>query len=126
MEIKKQITRVESEQRIATNNLKNITTIEEKIKEQLDSKVSIYDFVTTFVDEIIVSKVGDDRKDIILDIYLNFNRGYSDNKRGSKVKRGEVTATKLSSDVVIESLETDKRKTFVMNKFKYNVYMNQE
>lgn len=124
--IKKKVARIEAEQRIINSNFKNISIIEDKIKEQLEFKDNIYDFVTTFVDEIIVSKINGDRKDIQLDIYLNFSKKYDDNTRGAKHLKKDIPAIKYLSDIELGTLETTKRSDFKMNKFKYNVYINQE
>ena len=84
---------------------------------------SIEEFIRKFVDEIIVSKVDDDRYNIKLDIYLNLFGTERSHTKGAKHINGS-----LENEILyMENQKCDtvevKRADNKPNKFTYDVYV---
>ena len=84
---------------------------------------SLEDFIRKFVDEIIVSKIDDDRYNIKLDIYLNLL-----GNELPKIKGARHIAGATSDDILyLENQTCDtieiKRAIDNPNRFTYNVYL---
>ncbi|MGN0966839.1 MAG: recombinase family protein [Candidatus Coprovivens sp.] len=99
----------------------NIENITKSIQEEI-SGGSLEDFIRKFVDEIIVSKIDDDRYNIKLDIYLNLLGNELPKIKGAR-HIGGVT----SDDILyLENQTCDtieiKRAIDNPNRFTYNVY----
>lgn len=100
----------------------NIEKITKSIQEEINGGF-LEDFIRKFVDEIIVSKIGNDRYNIKLDIYLNL--------LGSelpKIKGARHIAGATADDILYLKNKTNyttevKRKTNKLNRFTYNVYV---
>ena len=100
----------------------NIENITKSIQEEI-SGGSLEDFIRKFVDEIIVSKIDDDRYNIKLDIYLNLLGNELPKIKGAR-HIGGVT----SDDILyLENQTCDtieiKRAIDNPNRFTYNVYL---
>lgn len=100
----------------------NIEKITKSIQEEI-SGGSLGDFIRKFVDEIIVSKIDDDRYNIKLDIYLNLLGNELPKIKGAR-HIGGVT----SDDILyLENQTCDtieiKRAIDNPNRFTYNVYL---
>lgn len=120
--LKKKITTLEKEKdlmSISTSNLKNVKSA---IKKQLDFKTNIQSFVETFVDEIIVSKIDNDRQNIKLDIFLNLIKKPKVNTKGSR-HLGTINENLSIYSSSCDTLDLG-RSDFKRNTFTYNVYLN--
>ena len=100
----------------------NIEKITKSIQEEITGG-SLEDFIRKFVDEIIVSKIDDDRYNIKLDIYLNLLGNELPKIKGAR-HIGGVT----SDDILyLENQTCDtieiKRAIDNTNRFTYNVYL---
>ena len=100
----------------------NIEKITKSIQEEITGG-SLEDFIRKFVDEIIVSKIDDDRYNIKLDIYLNLLGNELPKIKGAR-HIGGVT----SDDILyLENQTCDtieiKRTIDNPNRFTYNVYL---
>lgn len=116
------ITELEKEQKLMLISTANLKDVEETIKKQLDFKSNIQFFVETFVDEIIVSKIDNNRNNIKLDIFLNLIKKPVVNTRGSKYI-GKINEKISIYSATCDSLDFG-RADFKRNKFTYNVYLN--
>ena len=100
----------------------NIEKITKSIQEEI-SGGSLEDFIRKFVDEIIVSKIDDDRYNIKLDIYLNLLGNELPKIKGAR-HIGGVTADDI---LYLENQTCDtieiKRAIDNPNRFTYNVYL---
>ena len=106
--------------------LKEMDNNIEKIMKSIQEEISggfLEDFIRKFVDEIIVSKIDNDRYNIKLDIYLNL--------LGSelpKIKGARHIAGATANDILYLKNKTNdttevKRKNNKLNRFTYNVYV---
>ncbi|CCY93250.1 resolvase N-terminal domain protein [Firmicutes bacterium CAG:884] len=100
----------------------NIEKITKSIQEEI-SGGSLEDFIRKFVDEIIVSKIDDDRYNIKLDIYLNLLGNELPKIKGERHIDGAT-----SDDILyLENQTCDtieiKRAIDNPNRFTYNVYL---
>ena len=100
----------------------NIEKITKSIQEEI-SGGSLEDFIRKFVDEIIVSKIYDDRYNIKLDIYLNLLGNELPKIKGARHIDGAT-----SDDILyLENQTCDtieiKRTIDNPNRFTYNVYL---
>ena len=100
----------------------NIEKITKSIQEEI-SGGSLEDFIRKFVDEIIVSKINDDRYNIKLDIYLNLIGNELPKIKGARHIDGAT-----SDDILyLENQTCDtieiKRTIDNLNRFTYNVYL---
>lgn len=121
--LQKKINKIEVEEEVINKNYKNISNIENKIKQELEFKDSVYDFVIGVVDEIIVKKIDGNRKKVQLDVYLNFGIPFKSNERGSKYKGGKISTIKYIENKQIETVEIKKRNDHILNEFNYSVYI---
>ena len=118
--LKKKITALEKDlMPISTSNLKNV---ESAIKKQLDFKTNIQSFVETFVNEIIVSKIDNDRQNIKLDIFLNLIKKPKVATKGSRYL-GFINENLSVYSSRCGTLDLG-RTGFKRNTFTYNVYLN--
>ncbi len=100
----------------------NIDKMSKSIQEEINGG-SIEEFIRKFVDEIIVSKVDDDRYNIKLDIYLNLFGTERSHTKGAKHINGS-----LENEILyMENQKCDtvevKRADNKPNKFTYDVYV---
>lgn len=107
---------------ILNQNQDNVEKITKSIQEEINGG-SIEEFVRKFVDEIIVSKINEDRYDVKLDIYLNL-LGID----RPKIKGARHLKEIISDDILfIENEKCDSieimREDRKLNKFTYNVYV---
>ena len=107
---------------ILNQNQDNVEKITKSIQEEKNGG-SIEEFVRKFVDEIIVSKINEDRYDVKLDIYLNL-LGID----RPKIKGARHLKEIISDDILfIENEKCDSieimREDRKLNKFTYNVYV---
>ena len=118
--LKKRITTLEKDlMSISTANLKNV---ESAIKKQLDFKTNIQSLVEAFVDEIIVSKIDNDRNNIKLDIFLNLIKKTKTTIKGSK-HIGSINHNSSIYSSTCDTLDLG-RADFKRNSFTYNVYLD--
>ena len=103
-------------------NKNNIDKIKKSIQKEIDGGL-LEEFIRKFVDEIIVSKIEEDRYNIKLDIYLNLlgnelpKRKCARHINGiSKLDKVYLLNQKYS---VTESIKNTRKH----NKFNYNVYI---
>ena len=113
--IKDQIDLLEQSQ----NNIQKIT---KSIQDEINGG-SLEEFIRRFVDEVIVSKIDNDRYNIKLDIYLNLFGSEKPKIKGARHIDGKVTndvlyLTNQKCDS-IEKMIVNKK----MNKFIYDVYV---
>lgn len=101
---------------------KNYTNIINNIIKELNGEC-LDEFIRKFVDEIIVSKIDEDRYNIKLDIYLNLS-GEENNK---KIGANHINGSLEHDALYIENKKCDtienKRKNTNRNKFTYSVYI---
>lgn len=100
----------------------NMDNLSNFIEKELDG-ASLEDFIRKFVDEIIVSKIGDDRYNIKLDIYLNLFGEEKTKTKGARHINGA-----LEDEIVYLEKQTlntieVKRTLDKANSFTYNVYI---
>ena len=135
-ELKVQFERFEQELKILSNRrnevLKQIELLNEShdntlkmsksIQEEIDGG-SLEEFIRKFVDEIIVSKIDDDRYNIKLDIYLNLFGEEKIKIKGARHIDGPAKEDIMYLDNQVcnslEVLRADRK----INKFTYNVYV---
>ena len=100
----------------------NIDKMSKSIQEEIDGG-SLEDFIRKFVDEIIVSKINDDRYNIKLDIYLNLFGEEKSRIKGARHIEGatddEIIYLENQECLTIENLRADCKK----NNFIYSVYV---
>lgn len=97
----------------------NITST---IKEELNGG-ALEDFIRKFVDEIIVSKIEENRHNIKLDIYLNLFGTESSHTKGAKHINGSLDNEILYMENQVCSTIENRRITNTPNQFTYNVYV---
>lgn len=107
---------------LINNNHDKLNMITKLIQQEIDGGL-LEEFIRKFVDEIIVSKVDNDRYNIKLDIFLNLI-GHDNTKiRGSKHINGDTLDYVLYlKNQICDTIEI-KRKKDTPNKFTYNVYV---
>ena len=107
--------------KIKENNI-NIDKMSKSIQEEIEGG-SLEEFIRKFVDEIIVSKIDEDRYNIILDIYLNLFAEERPRIKGARhidgPKEDEILYLEKQQCDSIEIVRSDRN----MNKFTYNVYV---
>ena len=100
----------------------NIDKMSKSIQEEIEGG-SLEEFIRKFVDEIIVSKIDEDRYDITLDIYLNLFAEERSRIRGARHIDGptedEILYLENQQCDSIEIVRPDRN----MNRFTYNVYV---
>ena len=120
--LKKKITTLEKEKDLMSISTSNLKNVEFAIKKQLDFKTNIQSFVETFVDEIIVSKIDNDRQNIKLDIFLNLIKKPKVNTKGSR-HLGTINENLSIYSSSCDTIDLG-RSDFKRNTFTYNVYLN--
>ena len=120
--LKKKIATLEKEKDLMSISTSNLKNVESAIKKQLDFKTNIQSFVETFVDEIIVSKIDNDRNNIKLDIFLNLIKKPKVTTKGSK-HIGSINENLSIYNSTCDTLDLG-RADFKRNTFTYNVYLN--
>ena len=100
----------------------NIEKITKSIQEEI-SGGSLEDFIRKFVDEIIVSKIDDDRYNIKLDIYLNLLGNELPKIKGARHIAGATSDDILYLENQICDTIEIKRAIDNPNGFTYNVYL---
>ncbi len=101
----------------------NISIISNSIKEELDGNM-IEEFIRNFVNEIIVSKINNDKYSLKLDIFLNIFADEKANIKNTKYihdMNDSLLYLKNQSCQSIENLRVDHKK----NQFTYNVYIEE-
>ena len=113
---------IEQQIEIVKNCDNSIDNLSKAIQIELNSG-SLEDFIRKFVDEIIVSKIDNDRYHIKLDIFLNLAGSEKSSIKGARHRTGifenEILYMQNEEYDTIENLRVDRRK----NKFNYNVYI---
>ncbi len=108
-------------EKIKESNI-NIDKMSKSIQEEIDGG-SLEEFIRKFVDEIIVSKVDEDRNNIHLDIFLNLFGEEKPRIKGARHIEGamedEILYEENKNCNTIEVLREDRKE----NKFTYNVYV---
>ena len=107
---------------ILNQNQNNIEKIEKSIQEEIEGG-SLEEFIRKFVDEVIVSKINNDRYNVKLDIYLNLLGNEKPKTKGARHIDGPTTEDILYiENQICETIEV-KRIMDTPNKFTYNVYV---
>ena len=132
-ELKIQFKRYEKELNILIKQREDILKERENILDLKKNKLDIIkyvlneldynlleDFIKKFVDEIIVSKIDNDRYKIHLDIYLNLNGLVKEKNKGAKHINGPLDKEILYIENKIYEMKENKRNK---NYFTYNVYI---
>ena len=92
------------------------------IQEEIDGG-SLEEFIRRFVDEVIISKINDDRYDIKMDIYLNL---LGEEKAKTKGAR-HIDGPTENDSLYLENQQCDtvevKRSIDHPNKFTYDIYI---
>lgn len=120
--LKNKIIIIEKEQNLISSNKTNLKNIKHEIKKQLDFKTNIQSFVETFLDEIIVSKIDNNRNNIKLDIFLNLSKKSTIITKGARhIKNtNENLSIYNNTFITLNSVKSNSKK----NKYTYNVYIN--
>lgn len=104
------------------NNYDNLDKMSSLIEEQLNGGL-LEEFIRKFVDEIIVSKIDDDRHNIKLDIYIDLLGEEKPKNRGVRHICGPFIEDVLYQEKqeynTIEQVRTNRK----MNNFIYNIYI---
>lgn len=107
---------------LLNNNLEYINKIKNYINEEINGN-SLDDFIRKFLSEIIVSKIDNDRYNILLDIYIDLLGNEKDKIKGAKHINDLITTDKIylkdQQYQTVETLRKDRKK----NKFTINVYI---
>ena len=105
----------------ALNNKNNKNLIYNSIQEELNGKI-IDEFIRYFLDEIIISKINNNRNNIKLDIYLNLLDYEKKYTKGSKhinnLLNDEILYIENQKYSTIETLKKSPKKNYI-----YNVYI---
>lgn len=122
IDLNKKKSKVLEQMSILSQSQDNIDKITKSIQEEITGG-SLEEFIRRFVDEVIVSKIDDDRYNIKLDIFLNL---LGDEK--TKIKGARHIDGPTSEDILyLENQTCDtievKRTTDIPNRFTYNVYV---
>ncbi len=120
--LKNKIITLKKEQNLMSVSTSNLKNIESAIKNQLKFKTNTQSFVEAFVEEIIVSKINNDRNNIKLDIFLNLNRKIQAITKESRYLRNINEWSSIYSSTYNTSKPS--RVDFKKNTFTYNVYLN--
>lgn len=100
----------------------NVQKMAKILQEEIDGG-SLHEFIRKFVDEIIVSKIDNDRYNINLDIFLNlFGENKSSIKGAKHIDGASVEDVEYLKNQECSTIEI-KRKKDKENKFTYNVYV---
>ena len=99
----------------------NINIIEDAIKNQVDYKNNVSEFVDKFLEEIIVYKEDNDRHKLMLKIYLNLSKKSIPTGKGARHIDDDKSLPIFSKEV--ETLDLG-RSDFQRNSFKINVYLS--
>ncbi len=114
--------KVVEQMKILSQNKDNVEKLTKAIQEEIEGG-SLEEFIRKFVDEIIVSKVDEDRYNIKLDIYLNLLGNELPKIKGARhidsATDNDVPYLSNQEYVSIENLREDRK----LNKFTYNVYV---
>ncbi len=94
------------------------------IKRELENNL-LEDFIKKFVDEIIISKIDNNRYNIHLDIYLNLNGNIKEKIKGARHQEGPLEGEKLYINNNTYTSVENKRKGQHLNYFTYNVYIEE-
>lgn len=100
----------------------NIDKMSKSIQEEINGG-SIEEFIRKFVDEIIVSKIDNDRYNVKLDIFLNLFGTERSHTRGAKHINGPSENEILYMESQKCNTIEHKRTEHTPNKFTYNVYV---
>ena len=107
---------------LVSSSQNNIEQLSKSIKEEIDGGL-LEEFVRKFVDEVIISKIDDDRYNIKMDIYLNLLGEEKIKTKGARHINGPLD----NESLYLENQECDtieiKRSIDHPNKFTYNVYI---
>ncbi len=99
-----------------------IKDLSKYIKEEINNGM-LDEFVRSFVDEIIVSKINNDRNNIFLSIYLNYKENNQIRIKGSRHIEGpldnEILCLENQKFESVDKLRADRTR----NKYTYNVYI---
>lgn len=107
---------------IFKQNTSSIDVMSRIIREEIDEGL-IEEFVRTFVDEIIVSKIDNDRHNLQLDIFLNLVGTERKHTKGAKHIKGPLeNETIYLGNQKCNTIES-KREKDTPNRFTYNVYI---
>ena len=114
--------KVLEQMKILSQSKDNVEKITKSIQEEIDGG-SLEEFIRKFVDEIIVSKIDEDRYNIKLDIYLNLLGNELPKIKGARHIDGatdnDVSYLVNQECSSIETLREDRK----LNKFTYNIYV---
>ena len=106
---------------IFQRNYQSSKSIFQSIQEEIDGGI-LEEFIRKFVDEIIVSKIGNDRHFLRMDIYLNLSGNGKRKIKGARHIDGSFPDDMLfCQDIEWDSVEVV-RKNRKINHFVYNVY----
>lgn len=120
--INNKILKVKEQMNILSQSQDNITKMTKSIQEEI-SGGSLNEFIRKFVDEVIVSKIDNDRYNIKLDIYLNLLGDEKPRIKGARHINGPSNEDILYiENAICETIE-EKRIIDSSNKFTYNVYV---
>ena len=100
----------------------NIKKMYNVIQEEVNSGL-IEDTIRPFLDEIIVTKINNDRHNIKLDIFLNLGDDIEEHKRGAKHINGAIDNEVLYLENQKYFSNEKLRKNHKKNNFIYNVYI---
>ena len=107
---------------VLNNSHDNLSKMSKLIQEEINGG-SIDEFIRKFVDEIIVSKINDDRYNIKLDIFLNLLGVEKSKTKGAR----HIDGPKDDEVLYMENVECNtieiKRSIDHQNKYTYNVYV---
>lgn len=107
---------------ILNESYDNIDKMSKSIQEEIDGG-SLEDFIRNFVEEIIVSKINDNRYDLKLDIFLNLFGDEKPRTKGARHINGATDNEMLYlENQVCPSIE-ELRANCQKNNFTYNVYV---
>lgn len=107
---------------LVSSSQNNIEKLSKSIEEEINGGL-LEDFIRKFVDEIIISKIDNDRYNIKMDIYLNLLGKEKKKTKGAKHINGPLENDLLYlENQKIDSIEV-LRKDRKTNKFTYNVYI---
>ena len=105
------------------NSQNSLEKMSKLIQEEIDGG-SLDEFIRKFVDEVIISKIGNDRYNIKMDIYLNLLGEEKVKIKGARHINGPAENDALYlENQQCETLEV-KRGIHHPNKFTYNVYID--
>ena len=120
--IRKREKEILKQNEILKKNNDNMNIIIKNIQEEINSGC-LEEFIREFVDEIIVSKIDENRYNLKLDIYLNLIGEENNKTKGSRhIKSISEVATIFLKNCVCSTIEK-KRKRDKSNNFIYNVYI---